>query len=211
METVVVAGIGTEVGKTVCSAIVAQALQATYWKPVQIEKPFDRETVQRWLPELPCLPEAHVAPSVEATDLPALARPPGRLVIEPCGGLLVPLGQRVLCRELLAWDPEWIVVSRHYLGSINHTLLTLQVLKQWGARVRGILFNGLPHPKEAAILQQSGVPCLGRLHPEPKIDRSVITWYARQWNKTLSASGTHFAKPPSTPSPSSSRKGGERG
>src|ERR1700722_6811011 len=137
MKRILVCGIGTSVGKTLVSAILVKALSAHYWKPIQsghLEES-DAQRVQQLVPETVCYPETyrlhhplspHHAASLEGIEIdPAAFRvpnPPKPLVIEATGGILVPYRPDELLIDLyVQWDCEWVVVSRHYLGSINHT------------------------------------------------------------------------------------------
>lgn len=159
-NTFFIAGIGTDVGKTVVSAIISEALSATYWKPVQAGdlhftdsmkvRAFCSENVtvlpERFLLNTPASP--HLAAkldqvSINKTDF-VLPEVEGNLVIEGAGGLMVPLNDDgLLYIDLLkTWKIPAILVSRHYLGSINHTLLSLELLKQSGIVVHAIVFVG---------------------------------------------------------------------
>lgn len=204
MSKIVIAGCGTDVGKTLVSAIFVAALQAAYWKPIQCGEGSncDTATLKALLPELAdqihpptyhlkALRSPHHAARLENREIdtrtifpPATRRP---LVIESVGGLLVPLNEREISIDLFAsWDAIWIVVSRHYLGSINHTLLTLEVLKQRRIPVHGLIFNGEPNSDtERAILHFSGIPCIGRVLPEKQISPDTIQRYAKQWKTRL--------------------------
>jgi dethiobiotin synthetase len=178
MQPVFITGIGTGVGKTLVSAIVAEALGAYYWKPVQAG--FDEGTDAEWvgarigsgrvLPELyklrmPASP--HIAAREEgvvisldriAGELPSV-RP---LVVEGAGGLFVPLNDRAFMVDLaLRLDATVILVSRNYLGSINHSLLTAEACKVRGLRVAGWVFNDQYGHYEAEIARWSGLPALG--------------------------------------------------
>lgn len=105
------------------------------------------------------------------------------LIIEGVGGIFVPLTLTQLTFDLFrSWEGEWIVVSRHYLGSINHTLMTLEILKSYRVPVLGLIFNGTPCPdSEEAILGFSHLPLLGRLLPERAFNRTLIQEYAKRW------------------------------
>lgn len=203
MEKLFITGIGTDVGKTLVSAILTEALQADYWKPVQagLEPTTDAATVRslvqnpvsRFWPErhqlqLPASP--HAAAAAEGILLqPADFQLPdttNHLLVEGAGGLLVPLAPGFLMADLAQqFALDVVVVSRNYLGSINHTLLTLEALQARGLRVRGLVFNGEPTPAtEDFIAEHTGVPLMPRLLPEPEVSAAVVNGYAmefRQW------------------------------
>lgn len=206
MRNFIVAGQGTDVGKTVVAAILATLMNAEYWKPIQCGcgEESDSERIRMLLdPEkqlvhppvyaLKALLSPHHAARLEgisidpdSISLPKTDRP---LIIEMCGGILVPLTMEKLCINLFKkWSAEWILVSRHYIGSINHTLLTLEALKQRGIRLAGVVFNGEPNPdSEAAILFHAQAPCLARVLPEKNINKPLIQRYAEEWRYQLSS------------------------
>lgn len=204
MSNIVVTGCGTEVGKTIVSAIIATALHGDYWKPVEsgCKTDSDTETMKKLLPTSrhrvhpPAYSlEASLSPH-HAARLEGIVINPSNicipktnrdLIIETAGGVLVPLTNQVLSIDLLQhWNAKWIVVSRHYLGSINHTLLTIEALKQRQINLCGIVFNGEPNQDtEEVILKFSKLPCLGRLLLEKTITRTIIGKYAKQWRQTL--------------------------
>lgn len=194
-----VSGINTEVGKTLCSALLVEALEADYWKPVQTgadqAHPGDRERVEELVSSLPgrrFFPEAYRLPlpasphqaarvqglriETEGLELPSTPRP---LVVEGAGGLLVPLNEKTLLIDLIArWELPVVLVVRLYLGCINHTLLSLEALERRRIPVAGLIFNGDSNPdSESFILSHSGLPCLLRLPWQPSIDAA---WFARQ-------------------------------
>lgn len=189
-----VTGIGTEVGKTVVAATLVEALAADYWKPVQSgDLDFsDTAKVQQWTtpglaifhPERhrlqqPLSPHAAAAidgVKIELTDftLPLTSRP---LIVEGAGGLMVPLNSRHTMLDLIAHLAlPVILVSRHYLGSINHTLLSLAALQQRGIPLAALIFNGPPHPStEEAIEQLGGVQAWFRMPELPQIDQHHLS------------------------------------
>jgi dethiobiotin synthetase len=198
MKKIVVAGIGTDVGKTVVSSILACALDADYWKPVQCGPSCDREWIAALLGKNRTYPEAvylkaprspHHAAELEGIVIdPTQIVPPQikhPLIIEGCGGILVPLTYQTLTIDLFAsWDCEWVVVSRHYIGSINHSLLSLEAMQKRSLKIKGIIFNGDPCPQtESAILQFSNLPCIARLQQEPEWNLKTIHAYSREWMK----------------------------
>ncbi len=200
MLGLIVTGISTEVGKTVVSAALAKALKADYWKPIEAGGADSRRVNE--LSGAFCHPPAYVlkrplsphhAALIEnvAIQPDRIALPEAkRLVIEGCGGVMTPYGDEHLGTLFAQWNFPWIVVSKNYLGSINHTLLTLSWLKTHGQRTLGIIFNGKPNPQsEQFILSYSGARCLGRLLPEKNLDRRRIACYARQLRETLGGSG----------------------
>lgn len=179
---IVVTGTDTGVGKTVASAALAWRLGATYWKPVQAgreEAESDREAVARlagvetlpeaYFLETPCSP--HRAAEIDRVTIdPARLTPPaGRLVIEGAGGALVPVTRDLLYADLFArWGLPVIIVARTALGTINHSLMTIEVLRARGVTVAGILFSGDEVPdSQATICAMGRVASLGRL---PRLD-----------------------------------------
>ncbi|MGO4913435.1 dethiobiotin synthase [Leeuwenhoekiella sp. W20_SRS_FM14] len=195
-QTFFITGISTEVGKTVASAIVTEALEADYWKPIQAGDLDDSDThkVKRFISntkthffenafslKTPMSP--HAAAAIDGVQIISaeVKRPETKnnLVIEGAGGLLVPISDTETILDLIEPDDKVIVVSRHYLGSINHTLLTIDKLKQAGKTIFGILFSGAEHPTtEAVISKMSGVKIIGRIDEEPYFDKMVVKEYA---------------------------------
>jgi len=208
-----VAGIGTGVGKTVVSAILCEALGADYWKPVQAGNLRSTDTMQvkRWVTNPKCTfhPEAyrfrlaaspHQAAATEnkRIQLENIIPPTTRnhLIIEGAGGLLVPLNGKALMIDLISrYDFPVILVSRHYLGSINHTLLSIEALKSRRLKITGIIFNGNENKfTEQIILRISGVKMLGRMNAERRITRKVVCRYAKQWaNRLVEPSSLEWA------------------
>ncbi len=199
----VIAGIGTDVGKTVVSAIVAEALEANYWKPVQAGDLDNSDSikVQRLTQNVHVLPEAfrlneamspHAAAkldgieiSLDQLNLPLIE---GNLVVEGAGGVLVPVNSEgLIFADLFSlWKLPVIVVSRHYLGSINHTLLTLELLQNRGIAVEGILFNGDENPaSEEIILSISGVKNLGRIPIATEVNQEFVSAQAAKLKHTF--------------------------
>ncbi len=205
MHRIMVAGIGTGVGKTIVSMILTTLLKGDYWKPIQCgdEENSDTAMVKRWLDttvhtihppvyslKAPLSP--HQAARLENTlirldsiTLPKTACP---LIIEGVGGILVPLTPKISSLDLFkSWDCQWVIVSKHYLGSINHTLLTLEVLKKLCLPILGIIFNGEHNlDSESAILEISQVFVLGRLLPEANLTPQTIQRYSKQWEPLFS-------------------------
>lgn len=197
-----ITGISTEVGKTIASAIATEALEADYWKPIQSGdlhfsdtdkvKSLVSNTRSIFHPnsfalKTPMSPHASAEIDGLKIELNKIKEPKTKnhLVIEGAGGLLVPLNDKDTILDLIQSDYKVIVVSRHYLGSINHTLLTINMLKEKGFEV-SIIFSGDEHPTTESIIEKmSGVPILGRIDEEPYFDQNVIKEYAEKFRKVL--------------------------
>jgi len=186
MTRFIVTGTDTDIGKTVFAAGLAGALGARYWKPVQagIDPEGDKEAVAR-LANLPAdhiLPEAyrlktpaspHLAARLDGVEisLDKLALPPidGPLVVEGAGGVLVPVSETLLMADIFAhWGLPVILCARTALGTINHSLLSIEALRSRGVPLAGIAFIGDAHVENERIIPALGnVPSLGRL---PRLD-----------------------------------------
>lgn len=198
-----ITGIGTDVGKTIASAIVVQALKADYWKPIQAgdldnsdshkvkslvanaQSQFHENSYQLNTPASP-----HWAAQLDGItiDLKKITEPKTRnnLVVEGAGGILVPLNDNDCVVDLIQKDYKVIVVSRHYLGSINHTLLTIEALQNRKITVVGIIFSGDENKAtETIILKKSGAKYIGRIDNEPYFDTNVISYYADKFRDKL--------------------------
>jgi dethiobiotin synthetase len=200
MRKIFVTGIGTGIGKTIASAIITEALQADYWKPVQagLEEGTDTETIKKLVsnsktkihPEafrlkMPASPHAAAAAenvTIKIKDL-ELPNTTNNIVIEGAGGLMVPLNDKELMIDFIQeLNAEVILVVRHYLGSINHTLLSLAALRSRKIPVIGIVFNGEPNEmSEKVILSFFPVSVIGRIKEEINFNTSVISAYAEKF------------------------------
>lgn len=180
MRGLVVTGTDTGIGKTVLAAGLVGALGARYWKPVQagLEEETDSETVARLVPDAVVHPEAyrlitpaspHYAAWLDdvAIDPALLALPKGEepLVVEGAGGALVPLSETLLyADQFAAWGLPVVVVARTSLGTINHSLLTIEALRARGCAIAGVAFVGDEVAEsERFICAHAGVRRLGRL------------------------------------------------
>lgn len=194
MKPIFVTGIGTDIGKTVCSAILVEALKADYWKPIQagnleftdcdFVKKHVLNSVSRFHPErfrlkLPQSP--HAAANAEGIQVQlhdfSLPETNNQLIIEGAGGLMVPINSNGdLIIDLIQYlNCEVILISKNYLGSINHTLLSAEALKNRNMIVKGILFNGpANNESEEIILQKTGFKNLGRINQADIIDSNFI-------------------------------------
>jgi len=191
-----ITGISTDVGKTIASAIITEALEADYWKPIQAGDldNSDSHKIQRYISndksvihensyKLNTPASPHLAAELDGItiDLKNIIEPKtdNHLVIEGAGGLFVPLNKTNFVIDLIQPDYKVIVVSRHYLGSINHTLLTIEALKNRGIHIAGIIFNGNENlATETLILNTTQLKCIGRIEEEPYFDQNVISEYA---------------------------------
>lgn len=202
MANIFITGIGTEVGKTVASAIVTEALKADYFKPIQsgdldysdTDKVRDlisnNQTVfhkNSYALKVPASP--HASAALEGVEIKMndinLPETKNNLVIEGAGGLLVPLNDTQTIADLISTEYKVILVSRHYLGSINHTLLSIEYLKRKGIQPI-LIFNGNEvKSTEDIILKMSGVPVIGRIEDEEYIKKSTVKKYADLFREKL--------------------------
>ncbi len=203
-----ITGIGTDVGKTIASSIIVEALQADYWKPIQAGdldnsdshkiKSYisnDKTVIHENSYTLNTAASPHFAAELDGIviDLKKIIEPnpesyrdENHLVIEGAGGILVPINNTDCIIDLVQPDYKVIVVSRHYLGSINHTLLTIEALKSRKIEVAGIIFSGDENKAtESIILNKTGVKCIGRIEQEPYFDKNVIKEYADLFRANL--------------------------
>lgn len=198
-----ITGISTDVGKTIASAIITEALEADYWKPIQagdldhsdshkvksyVSNPKSRFFDNSYALQTPASP--HLAAELDGItiDLKNIIEPEtsNHLVIEGAGGIFVPINEQETIVDLIQSDYKVVVVSRHYLGSINHTLLTIEALQSRNISIAGILFNGDENKSsEAIILNKTGVKSLGRINNEPYFDQNVIKEYADLFREML--------------------------
>ena len=191
--TYFITGIGTGIGKTIVSAIVTEKLQADYWKPIQsgdldnsdslkIESLISNtETIihsEGFKLTQPLSP--HLSAKIDNIDLQInyLQTPQtnNHLIIEGAGGLMVPLNdQELMIDYIQSLGVKVILVSQNYLGSINHTLLSIEALKSRGIEIAGIIFNGNSNTEtERYIMQYSNVPLLGGIPELDKLDKESI-------------------------------------
>jgi dethiobiotin synthetase len=199
-QPIFITGIGTGIGKTIVSAIITEKLKADYWKPIQSGDLDDSDTLKvqglisnnttRFHPETyrltqPYSPHKSAAIDNVVIDLQNIIPPKtdNELIIEGAGGLMVPLNDDSLMIDLIKQlNAKVILVSQNYLGSINHTLLSLHALKNYGIPVIGIVFNGDEDTySETFILDYSNTPKLGHIPVYDTISK-----------KTIIEAGTHI-------------------
>ena len=191
-----ITGIGTDIGKTIASSIIVEALEADYWKPIQagdldnsdtnkVKKYVSNSTTKfhknAYALQTPASP--HLAAEIDGLkiELNEIIEPTtsNHIVIEGAGGIYVPLNNSDCVIDLIQPDYKVIVVSRHYLGSINHTLMTIEILKSRKVNVAGIVFSGDENKAtESIILEKTNIPMIGRIDNEPYFDQNVIKYYA---------------------------------
>ncbi|HET7152662.1 MAG TPA: dethiobiotin synthase [Candidatus Kapabacteria bacterium] len=196
-KNIIVAGIGTDIGKTFIAAILTEALKADYWKPVQAGAldHTDSHTVRELIsnPLTVIHPEAYrltipASPHYAAEKdgikinigdfhIPTTTRP---LIIELAGGLMVPLNEHELNIDLIQKiEAPVVLVSQNYLGSINHTLLSVDICHTHGIEIAGIIFNGERTPAtESVILNYTKLPCLAKIEKESVVNAQVVKRYA---------------------------------
>ncbi len=201
-----ITGIDTDSGKSVVSAILCEALHADYWKPIQAGKPTDTDFVKNlvsnqtskfhsetYLLEIPASP--HAAAKKEGIEIKLnTIKLPGTsntLIIEGAGGCLVPINDNDFVIDIaMKFNCKIILVADLYLGSINHTLLTINELKRRNFSVAGIIFNGDENPEsQQIILKHSGWKQLLHIKKEKDIGRNIISRYAdellKNWNERM--------------------------
>lgn len=200
MRKIFVTGIGTDIGKTVVSSIIVEALKADYWKPVQAGSYYatDSERLKKLIsnevtvihPEAYKLRE-HKSPHEAAesegitVDFEKIILPEtnNTLIIEGAGGVMVPVNKSHYIIDLIKkFDAETIIVIQNYLGSINHSLLTIDALKHKGIKILGLVFNGSPHePSKQIIESYSGLRTISWIIKEQVINKDVIQKYLKDF------------------------------
>lgn len=209
---IIVAGIDTEVGKTVVSAILTEALGGCYWKPVQCGLPSDLAWVQERLsckahsfPSSftllsPCSP--HLAARKEGVRIEARSLTPPTcalpLIIEGTGGLLTPLNEtETWVDAAVNWNAYWILVYRPYLGSLNHFALTIESMRRRNIPLLGVIFNEEEDLEtQKMLLKKANSRCLGRLAWQKQLTLGTVQRIAMQWKPSiLSALGQRETRP----------------
>jgi len=203
-----ITGIGTDIGKTVVAAILAEALEASYWKPVQAG--FDHGTDSQWIAERISHPRDRIRPETYMLSLPAsphiAARKegltidldriaaglrsfsplPDYLIIEGAGGLLAPLNDTEFVIDLIKkLGVPTILVSRNYLGSINHSLMTAALCKAHNIPVAGWIFNDQYGHYEEDIVQWTGLPSIASIPRHENPDSEFISSQAENIRASL--------------------------
>ncbi|MDF1675074.1 MAG: dethiobiotin synthase [Vicingaceae bacterium] len=199
-----ITGVGTNIGKTIVSAILTEALETDYWKPIQAGdlENSDTDKVKNLVSnkksvfhkEAYCLTHPmspHAAAKMDGIEINLneiqLPTTNNKLIIEGAGGLMVPLNDNTLIIDLIEKIPaEVILVSQNYLGSINHTLLSIESLQARNINIKGIIFNGEENTdSEEFILSHTKVNCLGRIKQHAVINKEVILSYKNHFQSLL--------------------------
>jgi dethiobiotin synthetase len=199
MNRYFITGIGTDIGKTIISALLTEALEADYWKPIQcgglknsdsitikklISNSYSKIHPESYLFKTPVSPH-HAAELEGVTISKNKLSPPNTknvLIIEGAGGILVPITPSLLFIDLIKeWECEIICVVKHYVGSINHTLLTLKVLKDSNLPIKGIIFNGIDtQNSEELIKNYTEIPVIGNVSTLTELSKQAISKEARK-------------------------------
>ncbi|RNL52434.1 dethiobiotin synthase [Pedobacter jejuensis] len=188
-----VTGIGTGIGKTLVSAVLTEKLKADYWKPIQSgdlensdsltvrdlisneNTSIHRESYRLTQPLSPHLSAKLDGIEIELNQI-KMPETTNNLIIEGAGGLMVPLNEEQLLIDLIKdFNVEVILVSQNYLGSINHTLLSINLLQQYQIKIKGIIFNGVENQEtQRYILQYSKIKYLGNIPQMEIINKESV-------------------------------------
>ncbi|MBC8045273.1 MAG: dethiobiotin synthase [Fimbriimonadaceae bacterium] len=199
-----ITGIGTDVGKTIISAILTETFQADYWKPVQCgdlentdkqkvknlisnnQSQFHKETYLFTASMSP-----HAAAKLENIEIDIsninLPQTTNHLIIEGAGGLMVPLNNKEFVIDLIQrLNVPSILVSMNYLGSINHTLLSIEALQERNIPITGIIFNGEENKETERIISEcTKLKILGKVGFEKEWNKEMVKKYAEQFRNIL--------------------------
>ncbi|ANQ47912.2 dethiobiotin synthase [Flammeovirga sp. MY04] len=204
-----VTAIGTDSGKSVVSAILTEALNADYWKPVQAGFPTDTEGVHSLLPtqkekikegyllKYPMSPHAAAELEGITIDLDQIIVPEYKneiLIVEGAGGIMVPLNDKDMVIDIpQKHQMPVILVSNIYLGNINHTLLSINELKKRGLNLMGIVFNGENNQAtKSIILKHADCPELFHLPQLESVNKETVQEVANNVRENLIKNITHY-------------------
>lgn len=204
MRPLFITGVGTGIGKTVIAAILTEKLKADYWKPIQSGDLDNSDTAKvqslvsnaetKFHPEAykltqPFSPHKSAALDGVRIEMGKIILPESnnRIIIEGAGGLMVPLNEKDLMIDLIQQlDAEVILVSKNYLGSINHTLLSLEILRIRNIPLQGIIFNGESDSySEDLILNFADVGAIARIPVINNLNKSAVVETGRQLNELI--------------------------
>jgi len=191
-----ITAIGTDSGKTFVSAIFCEAFETNYWKPIQSGEPKDSDTIanlisnnkDRIFPEAyffstPVSPHQAAAIDEVEVKLEFIEKPTSRhaITIEGAGGLLVPIGAKLYIADLIRkFNSKVILVSNYYLGSINHTLLSIAYCKAQNIPIAGLVLNGDKNEySKKAIVEATDAPILLEIQKESVVNKETVLKYAK--------------------------------
>ena len=196
-----ITGIGTDVGKSIASAVLVEAIKADYWKPMQAGDLENSDTIktkalvsnsksifhpERHRLNTPASP--HLSAKLDGVDIHIddfeLPKTDNHLIIEGAGGILVPINEReeTILDLIIYTEAEAILISRHYLGSINHTLLSINQLRDRNISLKGIIFIGDENIETENIIKQNGkVDILGRIPMLNELSKEAIKGIAKNF------------------------------
>ena len=201
MKTYFITGIGTDIGKTFISSILVESLKADYWKPIQSGdldnsdshkvKKLITNNISKIHPEFhrlsaPISPHAaakldKIKINISNINIPITEN---HLIIEGAGGIFVPLNDKEIFLDLIIKiNCEVIIVSKNYLGSINHTLLTINALKEKKIKIKGLFFSGKKNLESETIIKKMGkIKILGKIPHIEEVNSKKITEIAKKIN-----------------------------
>jgi dethiobiotin synthetase len=197
-----ITGIGTDVGKTVAAAVITKALEADYWKPVQCGDLDNSDSIKiaqstgmKTLPEtfrLKAPLSPHAAADLEGIELSIaqikLPKSDKPIVVEGAGGVMVPFNSRETYLDLMVkLNLPVVLVTRHYLGSINHTMLSWKVLKEAGLNVVALVISGKAHEStESHFATQMDVPFI-RINELEEVSSETVAAEAERLKSSITA------------------------
>ena len=208
-KNIFITGIDTNIGKTISSAVITEALQADYWKPIQTGDLDESDSARvrhlvsntkshihpdRYQFRVPTNPYTSGLIENKTIDFNEIQLPDtaNRLIIEGAGGAMVPLTREKLIVDLIAHlGVPVIVIAKNYLGAINHTLLTLELLKSRHIPILGVVYNDTQIDYMREIIQyHSGIPTLGSISSANEINPNFIAVQAAAMRLSLAE---HFS------------------
>jgi dethiobiotin synthetase len=197
-----ITGIGTDVGKTVAAAVITKSLEADYWKPVQCGDLDNSDSIKiaeltgmKTLPEtfrLKASMSPHAAADLEGIELSIaqinLPKSDKPIVVEGAGGVMVPFNSRETYLDLMVkLNLPVVLVTRHYLGSINHTMLSWKVLKEAGLNVVALVISGKAHEStESHFATQMDVPFI-RINELEEVSSETVAAEAERLKSSITA------------------------
>lgn len=191
-NSIAILGIHTGIGKTVASAVIAEAIGADYWKPVQagleerdaalvtqlLSNGTERVHPEALLLTQPMSPHAAAEIDGVVIDYTKFEWPQTdkTLLVETAGGILSPMSATTTMADFVAhYKLPAILVVQNYLGSINHTLLSIEVLKSWGIKLLGIVISGAPYESSESFIEQyAGVQIIARIPHLPVLNNESV-------------------------------------